>query len=167
MSVSEASAAVPLPGGPQPDEALRQLSLPATGSTSISRRAKSMLSLAKTAPANRRSSRCCSACCEPTERPDPLGRRAGVASLRPGDARKLGIGMVFQHFSLFEALTVAENIALSLDDSDSDRRGSPKQAAALSRPMACRSTPMPMSPISPSANASASRSSARCCRTRS
>ncbi|HBA35417.1 MAG TPA: ABC transporter, partial [Gammaproteobacteria bacterium] len=25
------------------------------------------------------------------------------------------IGMVFQHFSLFEALTVAENIALSLD----------------------------------------------------
>ncbi|AVA21523.1 MULTISPECIES: ABC transporter ATP-binding protein [unclassified Rhizobium] len=35
----------------------------------------------------------------------------------PGEARKLGIGMVFQHFSLFEALTVAENIALSLDDS--------------------------------------------------
>ncbi len=34
----------------------------------------------------------------------------------PGAARKLGIGMVFQHFSLFEALTVAENIALSLDD---------------------------------------------------
>jgi general nucleoside transport system ATP-binding protein len=33
----------------------------------------------------------------------------------PGHARKLGIGMVFQHFSLFEALTVAENIALSLD----------------------------------------------------
>ncbi|MDO1583630.1 ABC transporter ATP-binding protein [Rhizobium oryzicola] len=33
----------------------------------------------------------------------------------PGEARALGIGMVFQHFSLFEALTVAENIALSLD----------------------------------------------------
>lgn len=33
----------------------------------------------------------------------------------PAFARKLGIGMVFQHFSLFEALTVAENIALSLD----------------------------------------------------
>ncbi|WP_439604062.1 ATP-binding cassette domain-containing protein, partial [Shinella sp.] len=32
----------------------------------------------------------------------------------PGAARRLGIGMVFQHFSLFEALTVAENIALSL-----------------------------------------------------
>jgi ABC-type uncharacterized transport system ATPase subunit len=35
----------------------------------------------------------------------------------PGEARKTGIGMVFQHFSLFEALTVAENIALSLDRS--------------------------------------------------
>ncbi|SCB56722.1 nucleoside ABC transporter ATP-binding protein [Rhizobium aethiopicum] len=42
------------------------------------------------------------------------GRPVVIAS--PGEARKLGIGMVFQHFSLFEALTVAENIALSLDD---------------------------------------------------
>jgi len=32
----------------------------------------------------------------------------------PAHARQLGIGMVFQHFSLFETLTVAENIALSL-----------------------------------------------------
>ncbi len=32
----------------------------------------------------------------------------------PAAARKLGIGMVFQHFSLFEALTVTENIALAL-----------------------------------------------------
>ncbi|MEM1365531.1 MAG: ABC transporter ATP-binding protein [Pseudomonadota bacterium] len=32
----------------------------------------------------------------------------------PAAARDLGIGMVFQHFSLFEALTVAENIALAL-----------------------------------------------------
>ncbi|MEN0087898.1 MAG: ATP-binding cassette domain-containing protein, partial [Pseudomonadota bacterium] len=32
----------------------------------------------------------------------------------PAAARELGIGMVFQHFSLFEALTVAENIALAL-----------------------------------------------------
>ena len=37
----------------------------------------------------------------------------------PAYARKLGIGMVFQHFSLFEALTAAENILLSLDDSTS------------------------------------------------
>jgi len=33
----------------------------------------------------------------------------------PKAARKLGIGMVFQHFSLFEALTVLENIALGMD----------------------------------------------------
>lgn len=35
----------------------------------------------------------------------------------PSFARNLGIGMVFQHFSLFDALSVAENIALSLDKS--------------------------------------------------
>ncbi|MHA6644544.1 ABC transporter ATP-binding protein [Mesorhizobium sp. A623] len=39
-----------------------------------------------------------------------------VRIANPGAAKKLGIGMVFQHFSLFEALTAAENIALSLDD---------------------------------------------------
>jgi len=33
----------------------------------------------------------------------------------PAAARRLGIGMIFQHFSLFEALSVAENIALGLD----------------------------------------------------
>ena len=33
----------------------------------------------------------------------------------PQIARKLGIAMVFQHFSLFDTLTVAENIALGLD----------------------------------------------------
>ena len=32
----------------------------------------------------------------------------------PAEAREAGIGMVFQHFSLFEPLTVAENIALAL-----------------------------------------------------
>ena len=32
----------------------------------------------------------------------------------PAHARSLGIGMVFQHFSLFETLTVVENVALSL-----------------------------------------------------
>ncbi|MCZ6587541.1 MAG: ABC transporter ATP-binding protein [Alphaproteobacteria bacterium] len=32
----------------------------------------------------------------------------------PNAARKLGVGMVFQHFSLFDAMTVAENIALGI-----------------------------------------------------
>src|ERR1700712_2901194 len=40
------------------------------------------------------------------------GRPVRLAS--PAAARALGIGMVFQHFSLFENLTVAENIALVL-----------------------------------------------------
>ena len=40
----------------------------------------------------------------------------GVLSLsNPAQARSLGIGMVFQHFSLFEALTVCENIAIADD----------------------------------------------------
>ncbi len=34
----------------------------------------------------------------------------------PSFARQLGIGMIFQHFSLFETLTVVENVALALDD---------------------------------------------------
>ena len=34
----------------------------------------------------------------------------------PAQARRLGIGMVFQHFSLFETLTIAENIALAVEE---------------------------------------------------
>jgi simple sugar transport system ATP-binding protein len=34
----------------------------------------------------------------------------------PAAARRLGIGMVFQHFALFETLSVAENISLALDE---------------------------------------------------
>ena len=40
-----------------------------------------------------------------------------VVISQPAMARRLGIGMVFQHFSLFDSLTAAENIALSLDKS--------------------------------------------------
>ena len=34
----------------------------------------------------------------------------------PAQARRLGIGMVFQHFNLFDTLTVAENIALCVEN---------------------------------------------------
>ncbi|MBK1622909.1 ABC transporter ATP-binding protein [Afifella marina] len=44
-----------------------------------------------------------------------------VSIANPKAARRLGIGMVFQHFSLFEAMTVLENIALGLDHSFSWR----------------------------------------------
>jgi len=40
---------------------------------------------------------------------------------RPSDARAHGVGMVFQHFSLFEALTVADNVALGMNSADVDR----------------------------------------------
>ena len=53
------------------------------------------------------------------------GRRVHVDS--PAQARALGIGMVFQHFSLFETLTVVENIALGL------RGGDPRPLAARIR----------------------------------
>jgi general nucleoside transport system ATP-binding protein len=43
------------------------------------------------------------------------GQRAHIKN--PQEARARGISMVFQHFSLFETLTVAENIWLGLDKS--------------------------------------------------
>jgi len=45
------------------------------------------------------------------------GREVCIQS--PAKARMLGIGMVFQHFALFETLTVAENIVLALDEPES------------------------------------------------
>jgi ABC-type uncharacterized transport system ATPase subunit len=42
------------------------------------------------------------------------GKTTAIPS--PAAARRLGIGMVFQHFSLFDALTVMENIALALPE---------------------------------------------------
>jgi simple sugar transport system ATP-binding protein len=50
----------------------------------------------------------------------------------PAQARALGIGMVFQHFSLFENLTVAENVALGLPPNESFSRISAR-IAELSR----------------------------------
>ncbi len=40
---------------------------------------------------------------------------AGFAPAEPKAARAAGVAMVFQHFSLFDALTVAENIALGME----------------------------------------------------
>jgi simple sugar transport system ATP-binding protein len=60
----------------------------------------------------------------------------------PGVAKKLGIGMVFQHFSLFEALTAAENIALSLDD------GSPISSIAAKARALSYSYGLPLDPNS-------------------
>ena len=43
-----------------------------------------------------------------------------VAQIRnPKEARALGISMVFQHFNLFDTMTVAENVWLGLDKSES------------------------------------------------
>jgi general nucleoside transport system ATP-binding protein len=46
-----------------------------------------------------------------------MGRRIVLGG--PSEAGSLGIGMVFQHFSLFENLTVAENVALGLAETRS------------------------------------------------
>ena len=45
------------------------------------------------------------------------GKRVNISS--PADARKLGIAMVFQHFVLFDTLTVKENILLGLPEGTS------------------------------------------------
>ena len=55
-----------------------------------------------------------------------------VPIANPAFARRLGIGMVFQHFSLFEALTVAENIALGIND-PAQRRDLKKRIVEVSR----------------------------------
>jgi ABC-type uncharacterized transport system ATPase subunit len=43
-----------------------------------------------------------------------IWRGEAVSVTSPAHARRLGIGMVFQHFSLFETLTVVQNIALGM-----------------------------------------------------
>jgi len=55
---------------------------------------------------------------------------APVTVRNPAHARALGIGMVFQHFSLFETLTVAENIALAVKGSVADLSGRILEAGA-------------------------------------
>ncbi|MEQ8391770.1 MAG: ABC transporter ATP-binding protein [Thalassospira sp.] len=47
---------------------------------------------------------------------DLIWQGAPVTIHSPHDAREMGIGLVFQHFSLFETMTVLENIALAMND---------------------------------------------------
>jgi len=57
-------------------------------------------------------------------RPDSGTMRLSGAPYQPADpkqARAGGVAMVFQHFSLFDALTVAENIALGMENPPSRR----------------------------------------------
>jgi simple sugar transport system ATP-binding protein len=51
----------------------------------------------------------------------------------PAAARRLGIGMVFQHFALFETLSVAENIALALDQRQAPAALAPRIRAVAQR----------------------------------
>jgi general nucleoside transport system ATP-binding protein len=55
---------------------------------------------------------------------------APVHVANPRAARKLGIGMVFQHFSLFEPMTVLENIAIGMDKG-LDRRALEREVRAI------------------------------------
>ncbi len=48
-------------------------------------------------------------------------RGAPFAPANPAAARAEGVAMVFQHFSLFDALNVAENIALGMDNPPAQR----------------------------------------------
>ena len=68
------------------------------------------------------------------------GKASAVAIANPARARRLGIGMVFQHFSLFETLTVAENIALALEREPRRRRPARAHPRRVARDTACRST---------------------------
>ncbi|RVV97828.1 ABC transporter ATP-binding protein [Mesobaculum littorinae] len=47
---------------------------------------------------------------------------ADYAPASPHEARRRGVAMVFQHFSLFEALDVAENVALGMEDPPKPRQ---------------------------------------------
>ena len=81
----------------------------------------------------------------------------------PRAARRLGIGMVFQHFSLFEAMTVLENIALGLDCAPLVARTSRRiQSGARSLPPQARSSPRRLDAERRRAPAHRDRARARC-----
>ena len=91
-----------------------------------------------------------------------------LAMSSPAVARQHGIAMVFQHFSLFEVMTVEENIALAL----SPEAGGPGTdltglIGSVSTRYGLAIEPRRGSPICRLASASGSRSCERCSRIRS
>jgi ABC-type uncharacterized transport system ATPase subunit len=79
----------------------------------------------------------------------------------PQEARQLGIAMVFQHFSLFDTLTVAENVWLGLDKSLPLAEVA-RRITAKAPTTAWTSTPSARCTRSAWARCSGWRSSARC-----
>ena len=96
-------------------------------------------------------------------RHDPVGRPE-LHIANPAQARRMGIGMVFQHFSLFETLTVGENIALALDVRTPDSAYWQRVSREVSEKYGFRSTRIVWCTACPWASGSASRSCAACCR---
>ncbi len=90
-----------------------------------------------------------------------------VTPANPAQARALGIGMVFQHFSLFETLTVVENVALALPGAPDLGLSRPPHREGLREIRAARRFRAGSCTRCRSASASAWRSSAACCRIRS
>lgn len=77
------------------------------------------------------------------ERPDEgqvFWQGQPVALSSPSDARRLGIGMVFQHFSLFETLSVVQNMALIVPGSKTELAARIRDLGAA---LVCRLTRKP------------------------
>jgi ABC-type uncharacterized transport system ATPase subunit len=90
-------------------------------------------------------------------RPDQGAMKLSGQAFAPGEpkvARSQGVGMVFQHFSLFDALNVGENIALG------------SAFEKFLRPMGCRLIQTASLAAYPQESASALKSSVACCKIR-
>jgi general nucleoside transport system ATP-binding protein len=87
------------------------------------------------------------------------GRQVSIPS--PGAARELGIGMVYQHFSLFETVSVVDNIAL-VNKGAFDRTALAARICELGERYG-----LPVDPHRLVHHASAWRFCAACCSTRS